>query len=81
MATAAGLPAGRLKLRYGQRVNPVDRAYDAVEARIMVLRHRSASFDHLSRAVLRYLDVDGGRLAPRFAYSAFSAASPRLLFG
>jgi membrane protein len=62
-------------------VNPVDRAYDAVEARIMVLRHRSPYFDHLSRAVLRYLDVDGGRLAAAIAYYGFFAVFALLLIG
>jgi membrane protein len=62
-------------------VNPVDRAYDAVEARIMVLRHRSPSFDHLSRAVLRYLDVNGGRLAAAIAYYGFFAVFALLLIG
>jgi len=62
-------------------VNPIDRAYDAVEARIMVLRHRSPYFDHLSRAVLRYLDVDGGRLAAAIAYYGFFAVFALLLIG
>ncbi len=62
-------------------MNPVDRAYDAVEARIMVLRHRSPYFDHLSRAVLRYLDVDGGRLAAAIAYYGFFAVFALLLIG
>jgi membrane protein len=62
-------------------VNPVDRAYDAAEARIMVLRHRSPYFDHLSRAVLRYLDADGGRLAAAIAYYGFFAVFALLLIG
>jgi membrane protein len=62
-------------------VNPVDRAYDAVEAQIMVLRHRSPYFDHLSRAVLRYLDADGGRLAAAIAYYGFFAVFALLLIG
>jgi membrane protein len=62
-------------------VNPVDRAYDAVEARIMVLRHWSPYFDHLSRAVLRYLDVNGGRLAAAIAYYGFFAVFALLLIG
>ena len=62
-------------------MNPVDRAYDAVEARIMVLRHRSPYFDHLSRAVLRYLDLNGGRLAAAIAYYGFFAVFALLLIG
>ena len=62
-------------------MNPIDRAYDAVEARIMVLRHWSPYFDHLSRAVLRYLDFNGGRLAAAIAYYGFFAVFALLLIG
>lgn len=62
-------------------MNPVDRAYDAVEAKIMVLRHWSPYFDHLSRAVLRYLDCNGGRLAAAIAYYGFFAVFALLLIG
>jgi membrane protein len=62
-------------------VNPIDRAYDAAEARIMRLRHRSRYFDHLSRAVLRYNDVQGGRLAAAIAYYGFFAIFALLLIG
>jgi membrane protein len=62
-------------------VNPIDRAYDAVEARIMALRHRSTFFDHMSRAVLRYDEVDGGRLAAAIAYFGFFAIFALLLIG
>jgi membrane protein len=62
-------------------VNPIDRAYDAVTARIMVLRHRSKYFDHLSRAVLRYDEVNGGRLAAAIAYYGFFALFALLLIG
>ena len=61
--------------------NPIDRAYDAVEARIMALRHRSKYFDHLSRAVLRYDEVNGGRLAAAIAYYGFFAIFALLLIG
>jgi membrane protein len=61
--------------------NPIDRAYDAVEARIMALRHRSKHFDHLSRAVLRYDEVNGGRLAAAIAYYGFFAIFALLLIG
>ena len=61
--------------------NPIDRAYDAVEARIMALRHRSKHFDHLSRAVLRYEEVNGGRLAAAIAYYGFFAIFALLLIG
>ena len=62
-------------------MNPVDRAYDAVEARIMALRHRSRHFDHLSRAWLRYDGVNGGRLAAAIAYYGFFAVFALLLIG
>jgi membrane protein len=62
-------------------VNPIDRAYDAAEARIMRLRHWSPYFDHLSRAVVRYIDVQGGRLAAAIAYYGFFAVFALLLIG
>ncbi|MBL7254783.1 YihY/virulence factor BrkB family protein [Paractinoplanes lichenicola] len=62
-------------------MNPIDRAYDAAEARIMWLRHRSRYFDHLSRAVVRYIDVQGGRLAAAIAYYGFFAVFALLLIG
>jgi membrane protein len=62
-------------------VNPVDRAYDAVEARIMALRYRSRYFDHLSRAWLRYDGANGGRLAAAIAYYGFFAIFAVLLIG
>jgi membrane protein len=66
---------------YGRRVNPIDRAYDAAAARIMVLRNRSPYFDHFCRAVLRYDEVQGGRLAAAIAYYGFFAAFALLLIG
>jgi membrane protein len=54
-------------------VNPVDRAYLAVEARINRGRRRWRGFDHLCRAVGRYDDVLGGRLAAAIAYYGFFA--------
>jgi membrane protein len=62
-------------------VNAVDRAYDAVVARIMQWRHRSKYFDHLSRAWLRYDEVNGGRLAAAIAYYGFFAVFALLLIG
>jgi membrane protein len=62
-------------------VNPIDRLYDAVEARIMALRLRSKYFDHLSRAWLRYDEVNGGRLAAAIAYYGFFAIFALLLIG
>ncbi|WP_250027824.1 YihY/virulence factor BrkB family protein [Paractinoplanes maris] len=62
-------------------MNPVDRAYEAAESRIMWLRHRSRYFDHLSRAVVRYIDVQGGRLAAAIAYYGFFAVFALLLIG
>jgi membrane protein len=62
-------------------VNPIDRAYDAAEARIMRWRHRSRYFDHLSRALIRFWDVQGGRLAAAIAYYGFFAIFALLLIG
>jgi membrane protein len=62
-------------------VNPIDRAYAAAESRIMWLRRRSRTFDHLSRAVLRWQEVQGGRLAAGIAYYGFFAIFALLLIG
>lgn len=62
-------------------MNPIDRAYTAVEARILALRVRSRYFDHLSRAWLRYQEVQGGRLAAAIAYYGFFAVFALLLIG
>jgi len=62
-------------------VNPIERAYDAAESRIMRLRFRSRYFDHLSRAALRYTQVQGGRLAAAIAYYGFFAVFALLLIG
>jgi len=47
----------------------------------MALRHRSRYFDHLSRAWLRYTEVQGGRLAAAIAYYGFFAVFALLLIG
>jgi membrane protein len=62
-------------------VNVVDRAYDAAEARIMKWRCRSKYFDHLCRALVRYDNVNGGRLAAAIAYYGFFAVFALLLIG
>jgi membrane protein len=62
-------------------VNPIDRAYDAAARRIMALRHRSRYFDHLCRALLRYDEAQGGRLAAAIAYYGFFAIFALLLIG
>ena len=62
-------------------MNPVDRAYDAVEAQILRLRRRSKYFDHLCRAVVRFWDAQGGRLAAAIAYYGFFAVFALLLIG
>jgi membrane protein len=62
-------------------VNPIDRAYDAAASRIMVWRHRSRYFDHLCRALLRYDEAQGGRLAAAIAYYGFFAIFALLLIG
>ncbi|MDY7084622.1 MAG: YihY/virulence factor BrkB family protein [Actinomycetota bacterium] len=62
-------------------MNPIDRAYEAAESRVMWLRHRSRYFDHFSRAIVRYTDVQGGRLAAAIAYYGFFAVFALLLIG
>ena len=62
-------------------MNPVDRAYDAVESWLIRLRVRSRHFDHLSRALLRFWDAQGGRLAAAIAYYGFFAIFALLLIG
>lgn len=59
----------------------VDRAYAAVERRIMRWRHDSRSFDHLCRAYLRYDAAQGGRLAAAIAYYGFFAVFAVILIG
>jgi membrane protein len=59
----------------------LDRAYDAVVARIMDWRNRSRYFDHFCRAWLRYDEVQGGRLAAAIAYYGFFAIFALLLIG
>jgi membrane protein len=59
----------------------IDRAYDAVVARLMKWRHGSRYFDHFSRAWLRYDEVQGGRLAAAIAYYGFFAIFALLLIG
>src|ERR1700759_3555753 len=44
-------------------------------------RLRSKYFDHLCRAVQRYMDVQGGRLAAAIAYYGFFAIFALLLIG
>ena len=62
-------------------MNPIDRAYEAAETRIMRLRFKSRYFDHFSRALLRFWDVQGGRLAAAIAYYGFFAIFALLLIG
>jgi membrane protein len=62
-------------------VNPIDRAYAAAESRIMRVRLRSRYFDHFCRALLRFWDVQGGRLAAAIAYYGFFAVFALLLIG
>jgi len=47
----------------------------------MWLRRRSRYFDHLSRAIVRYDDAQGGRLAAAIAYYGFFAVFALLLIG
>jgi membrane protein len=47
----------------------------------MAWRHRSRYFDHLCRALLRYDEVQGGRLAAAIAYYGFFAIFALLLIG
>jgi membrane protein len=62
-------------------VNWIDRAYEAATARIMAARFRSRHFDHLCRALLRYDEAQGGRLAAAIAYYGFFAIFALLLIG
>jgi membrane protein len=62
-------------------VTRIDGIYDAVAARIMAARFRSRHFDHLCRALLRYDQVQGGRLAAAIAYYGFFAIFALLLIG
>jgi membrane protein len=62
-------------------VNWIDRAHEAATARIMAARFRSRHFDHLCRALLRYDQVQGGRLAAAIAYYGFFAIFALLLIG
>lgn len=62
-------------------MNAIDRAYAAVESRILALRCRSPYFDHFCRAVLRYDEVLGGRLAAAIAYYGFFAVFALALIG
>jgi len=62
-------------------VNLIDRAYEAAASRIMAWRYRSRYFDHLCRALLRYDEVQGGRLAAAIAYYGFFAIFALLLIG
>ena len=54
-------------------MNPIDRAYDAIEIRVTAGRRRWKTFDHLCRALVRYDEVLGGRLAAAIAYYGFFA--------
>ncbi|GAA0513920.1 hypothetical protein Ade02nite_49050 [Paractinoplanes deccanensis] len=62
-------------------MNPIDRAYDTAEMQILRLRRRSRYFDHLSRALLRFWEAQGGRLAAAIAYYGFFAVFALLLIG
>jgi membrane protein len=62
-------------------VNRIEGMYRAVTARIMAARFRSRQFDHLCRALLRYDQVQGGRLAAAIAYYGFFAIFALLLIG
>lgn len=62
-------------------MNPLDRAYEAAATRIMKWRYRSCWFDHLSKALLRFNEVQGGRLAAGIAYYGFFAIFALLLIG
>jgi membrane protein len=61
--------------------NPFDLAYDAIELRVNKVRRRSRVFDHFCRALLRYDEVLGGRLAAAIAYYGFFAVFALALIG
>ncbi|AVT34400.1 ribonuclease BN [Plantactinospora sp. BC1] len=54
-------------------VNAFERAVLRIDARLTAYRRRSPWFDHLARAVGRYTDVLGARLAAAIAYYGFFA--------
>jgi membrane protein len=55
------------------RVKVIERTVVGVEKRLNRARRRSPGFDHFSRALGRYTDVLGGRLAAAIAYYGFFA--------
>jgi membrane protein len=61
--------------------NPFDLAYDAIAVRVNAIRGRSRGFDHVCRAILRYDEVLGGRLAAAIAYYGFFAVFALALIG
>ncbi|WP_422771830.1 YihY/virulence factor BrkB family protein [Plantactinospora sp. WMMC1484] len=54
-------------------MNAFERVVLRIDARLTAYRERSPSFDHLARAVGRYTDVLGTRLAAAIAYYGFFA--------
>lgn len=54
-------------------MNVLDRVVARAQRRVNVLRGRSPVFDHFCRAVGRYVEVLGGRLAAGIAYYGFFA--------
>lgn len=54
-------------------VNAIERVLSRIDRRLTAHRRRSPWFDHLARAVGRYTDVLGGRLAAAIAYYGFFA--------
>ncbi|MDG4833386.1 YihY/virulence factor BrkB family protein [Solwaraspora sp. WMMD1047] len=54
-------------------MNVFERAIGGIEGRLNAARRRSRGFDHFARALGRYMDVLGGRLAAGIAYYGFFA--------
>ncbi|MFC6015035.1 YhjD/YihY/BrkB family envelope integrity protein [Plantactinospora solaniradicis] len=54
-------------------MNALERVLSRIDRRLTAHRRRSPWFDHLARAVGRYTDVLGGRLAAAIAYYGFLA--------
>jgi membrane protein len=62
-------------------VNALDRLDGAVHRRLVAARRRWPGFDHLCRALDRYNEVLGGRLAAAIAYYGFFAVFALALIG
>jgi membrane protein len=65
--------------KVGGVLDRIQRLWQRVENSFNRMRHRYGWFDHLARAVARFDEVGGGRLAAAVTYNAFLAVFPLLL--